>query len=255
MNKNLPPIIATLRNYPSFPVDPTHLEETIIGATAELRQVQVGRKTNFLEFYKIQLRFISLKVWAVQLLIIMGMGIFLHSFLQHSDSNIQLGMMASITAPLLVIAGLKTMTRSLNCHMLEIELSTYHLLEKLTIVRMSLLGMVDLIWLTLLGVLLSLWTGIEILDLFFYLLVPFNLACFGCLWLLNRIQTPNCGYYCLLYCGLLLMMQVILSFNPSFWLFDSTGITMVLLLLSTLGVVFELVATRKSYSSLKTASS
>ncbi|OKP99095.1 hypothetical protein [Paenibacillus sp. P46E] len=257
MNKKQRTIIATLRNYPSFPIDQILLEETIKGATGELSQAQAKRKTSIGEFYKVQLRFMRWKVWVVQLLIVLGMALLLYNSVQERNGNIQLIMLTSIAAPLLVIAGIQTMTQSISFNMQEIELSTYHRLEKLTLVRMSLLGMADLIGLTLLGGLLSAWTETGILDLVLYLLVPFNLTCFGCLWLLNRVRTRNCGYYCLLYCGLVVTGQMFLTCNPSLGLFESSAKVkwLVLLLLTTLGVVRQVNGLRKTCCSHETASS
>lgn len=256
MNKKQQAIIGVLQSYPSFPVEQSHLEETIKGAEAELRQAQGGRRTSLADFYKLQIRFIGWKVWAAQLLIVTGMAFLLYQSMQGHRANIQLIMLASLAAPLLVITGIQTLTRSLSHHMLEIELSTYHLLDKLTAVRMSLLGMADLIGLTLIGILLRAWTDAAILDMVFCLLIPFNVACLGCLLLLNRVRTPNCGYYCLFYCGLLVLIQIILSLNPSLRFVDSSAIGsgLVLLLLSAAGMVYEVSGLCKTCRTLETAS-
>ncbi|MFD1776357.1 hypothetical protein [Paenibacillus rhizophilus] len=248
-------ILAALRNYPSPPIDRQELEETVKGAAEALHRTQSSRRTSFGEFYVAQLRFISWKVWAVQLLIVLGMGLLLHNSLQQSNRNVQLVMLTSTAAPLLVIAGIQTLTRSLSCHMLEIELSTRHILEKLTLVRMSLFGIADLIGLTLLAVIMSAWMQMEIAVVLLYLLVPFNLTCIGCLWLLNRVRTPNCGYYCLFYCGLLVMIQMILMFHPSLWLFESSaiGVWQALLILTVIGIAFEVLDVRKTCRTLETA--
>ncbi|AIQ12530.1 hypothetical protein [Paenibacillus durus] len=248
-------IIAALKNYPSPPVDQKKLQETVKEGAEVLRQTQASRRTSFGEFYMTQLRFISWKVWAVQLLIVLGMGLLLHNSLQEQVRNVQLVMLTSIAAPLLVIAGIQTLTRSLSCHMLEIELSTRYLLEKLTLVRMSLLGMADLIGLALLAVLMTAWMQMEIAVILLYLLVPFNLTCFGCLWLLNRVRTPNCGYYCLIYSGMVALMQTILAFNPSLWLFESSsiGVWQVLMIITAAGIAFEVRGLLKTCRSLETA--
>lgn len=74
----------------------------------------------------------------------------------------------------------------------------------------------------------------DIRIILLYLLVPFNLTCLGCLWLLNRVRTPSCGYYCLIYCGLVALVQTILALNPSLGMFETSaiGVWLALLLLT-----------------------
>lgn len=59
------------KELPHAPIERQHLEDTARGAVEVLRQRQAGRRTSFGEFYLAQLRFISRKVWAVQLLIVL----------------------------------------------------------------------------------------------------------------------------------------------------------------------------------------
>ncbi|MEK4064072.1 MULTISPECIES: hypothetical protein [unclassified Paenibacillus] len=250
-------IVNALKNYPTPPIERQHLEDTARGAVEVLRQRQAGRRTSFGEFYLVQLRFISWKVWAVQLLIVLGMVLLLRNALQEMGESVQIVMMVSISAPLLVMAGIRTLTRSLSCHMLDIELSTRHLLEKLTMVRMSLLGMADLLGLTLLAAILSVWIHSDVATLLIYLLVPFNLTCLGCLWLLNRVRTPSCGYYCLTFAGMVALVQMILAFTPNLWVFEpaALGVWQTMLLVTTAGIALQVRGLRKTCRSLETASS
>ncbi|WP_341347370.1 hypothetical protein [Paenibacillus sp. FSL H3-0469] len=248
-------ITTTLRNYPSFPVDHESIEQTIYRSNKLLPQIQVTRRASLPEFYKAQLTFISWKVWILQLLIVAGMGVLLYQFINRPHRDIEVVMLASIAAPLLVITGLQTLTRSLTCHMIEIELSTWRRLEKLTLVRMSLLGIADLIGLIILAILLNAWIEMEIVSLLLYLLVPFNVSCLGSLWLMNRVRNTNCGYYCLAYCGLLIIVQVICSFTPplSLFLSSATGSWQILLVLSLGGIVYETRGISRNFKSLETA--
>ncbi|KFN10098.1 hypothetical protein [Paenibacillus macerans] len=248
-------IIAALQNYPSPLVDKQKLEETVKGAREILHRTQAARRTSFSEFYMTQIRFISWKVWVAQLFIVLGTALMLQHSLHKPNENIQLIMLVSIAAPLLVTAGIQTLTRSLSCRMLEIELSTRHLLEKLILVRMSLLGIADLIGLAVLAILLSAYMKMDISIILLYLLVPFNLTCLGCLWLLNRVRTPSCGYYCLIYCGLVALVQTILALNPSLGMFETSaiGVWLALLLLTVTGITFEVSGVRKACRSIETA--
>lgn len=259
MNKpSKAPVRDILREYPSPPVDRQRMKETIEGAAFIVRQAQESRGISFRQFYFIQLRFISKKVWGLQLLIVLGIGMLVHNALQAGrwSGDVQLLMLASIAAPLLALVGVQTMTRSLSCKMLEIELSTKYSLEKLTMVRMSLLGMADIVCLVLLAAFFSVELQQEISFMLLYLLVPFNLTCLGCLVLLNRVRTINCGYSCLIYGGFLVLVQVILAFTPSLQLYKNStaGVWLILLLLTTAGIAAEVRKLRATCKSIELVS-
>ncbi|MCG7410156.1 hypothetical protein MH117_22330 [Paenibacillus sp. ACRRX] len=249
-------VIAALKNYPVRPINQQELEATIKGATGLLSRTELSRRASFGEFYIAQLRFINWRVWVIQLLVIIGIGGLSYNSVYQQQGNIQLIMFTSIAAPLLLIVGIPTLTRSLRYQMMDIELSTHHLLEKLTLVRISLLGMADLIGLGLLAGLMSIWMQMGFAIMLLYLLVPFNLTCLGCLWLLNRLRIPNCGYYCLIYSSFVALVQTILAFNPSLSLYHSSaiGVWQTLLLLTIIGIAFEVSELRKTCRNLETAS-
>lgn len=221
-----------------------------------LRQRQAVRRTSSREFYLTQLRFISWKVWAAQLLIVLGMVLLLRNALHELGDQVQVVMLVSIAAPLLVMAGIRTLTRSHSCRMVELELSTRHLLEKLMLVRMSLLGMADLAGLILLAAVLSAWIERDITVMLLYLLVPFNVTCLGCLWLLNAVRTSNCGHYCLAFTGMVALMQMILVFNPDLWVFERSamGIWQLMLIVTTAGIALQVGGLRRNWRGLETAS-
>lgn len=191
----------------------------------------------------------------MQLLIVLGMLLLLRNALYELGDHVQVVMLVSIAAPLLVMAGIRTLTRSYSCRMVELELSTHHLLEKLMLVRMSLLGMADLAGMLLLAAVLSAWIHRDITVMLLYLLVPFNVACFGCLWLLNRVRTLNSGYYCFIFTGTVALVQTILVFNPNLWMFERSamGIWQMMLIASTAGIAQQVRGLRKHCRGLETA--
>ncbi|AIQ69735.1 hypothetical protein [Paenibacillus graminis] len=246
-------ILGSMKNFHSSPIDQQHLDRTITSATVELRQTLGNRRTTFLEFYISQIRFISWKVWAMQLLIVLGMGMLLHSLLLGSEESSDFIMLASTAAPLLVMTGIQTLTCSMSSNMLEIELSTRHLFQKLMLVRMSLLAITDLIGLTILAILLNFWIQADFVKLMLFLLVPYNVTCFGCLCILNKIRTSNCGNYCFIFCSLILLIQIMLKISAAQTLFDSLEVWLVLLMLTSLGVVKEVRGVNKVCCSLDSA--
>ncbi|MBT2291992.1 hypothetical protein J7E73_23245 [Paenibacillus albidus] len=247
-----------LRNFPSPPVDLQRMEDTIAGAQKIWNETQQSRRTSWREFYCAQLHFISKKVWALHLFIVLMMSWLLQHALSFESIWINEGqvlMFVSIASPLLVVAGLQVMIRSFSFSMLEIELSTKHSLEKLMLARMSLLSLVDILCLISMSVFFGLKLQQEIGLIFIYLLVPFQLTCLGCLAILSRTRSKDCGIYCLVFIGAQVLVQVILSLFPSLQLYDksSMGAWIAILLLSMAGLALEVRKLRVSCRSLDTA--
>ncbi|ASA24120.1 hypothetical protein [Paenibacillus donghaensis] len=223
------------------PTSPDVLEETIRQSKQLLRQNQLAKRTTFIEFFKAQLRFISPKIWGVQLLIVVGMILFVqHTEVSSVRDKLQLLAHASMAAPLLVLAGIQLLTRSFTHNMMEIELSTRHSLEKLMMVRLSILSMADLLGLLASASFFSMQLERDIGLVLLYLFVPFNLTCLGCLWILNRIHTKDSGYYCLAYGGLLVILQFVLSIE-TVNLYDAPAVGgwLIVLVVSSLAVIYE----------------
>lgn len=248
-------MVHILKNYPSLPVDELHLENTINMAAAGIRRDQEQQRTSFGEFYLAQLRFIHWKIWLIHVLIVIGTGLLLHHYIHEQRGAIQLIMLASMAAPLLVMAGIQTLTRSLTHHTLEIEVSTRYSLDKLIIVRLSIMGIADLMGLLTLAILSNVWIEMDLINMLLYLLVPFNITCFGCLWLLNRVRNMNCRYYCVTYACLITIMQFIWMLNPpSINLYNTTSrwIWLLILLTSSIGIGLETNRIKLTFRSLDT---
>lgn len=231
-----------LKRFPVPPIDQSRMEETIGQSKQILRQKQLESRTSFWDFVFIQFQFISKKVWVMQILIVLGIGLFMHIALSDSaEDKLQILMLASTAAPLLGLVGSQVIARSFTYNMMEIELSTKHSLEKLMIVRMLLLSMFDIVCLALLSSFFGIQLEREISLMLLYLLVPFNLTCLGCLWILNRVRNRDCGSYCLAFGGVFLLTQFVLSFNQSNKVYgtSTTGIWLVVLLISSVFIAIE----------------
>jgi hypothetical protein len=249
------PVQATLRNFPSPPVDHQRMEDTITRSKLIWKEAEQSRRTSWREFYFAQLHFISKKVWGMHLFIVLMMSWLLQhvpSFDSIWKNEKQILMLVSISAPLLVVAGLQVLVRSFNFTMMEIELSTKHSLEKLMLARMSLLSLMDILCLVILTIFFG-WQLQQGLGLIFlYLLVPFQLTCLGCLSIISRTRSKESGIYCLAFIGTQVLIQVVLSLFPSLQLYDKTamGGWFAILLLSMAGLVLEVRKLRISCRSL-----
>ena len=80
-------------------------------------------------------------------------------------------------------------------------------------VRLSLLGLADALCLSLLAVIFSVQFERELGVMLLYLFTPFLLTCLGCLFILTHSTAANGGWYCLIFGGFMLSLQVYLAFG------------------------------------------
>lgn len=178
------------KNVPPMP-NPDGINQTIIRAR-EVIQATEDEALSFWRFLFSQFGFIRKKVWIAQLFIILACGLALHYLPEEAKTFA----IISAAAPLIVLTNVFELSRSYAHGMVEIELSTRYSFKQLMIARLSVLGMVDILCLTILLVFSGVQLSTETYAIILYAFVPFLVTCFCCLLILNRIKRKECNYYC-----------------------------------------------------------
>ena len=173
------------QNIPPIP-NPNGKNQTIIRAR-EVRYATEGETLVFAKFLFSQFGFIRRKIWFAQLLIIWACGLALFYLPEEARTMAVI----SAAAPLIVLTNVFELSRSYTHGMVEIELSTRYSFRQLMIARLSVLGMVDVLCLTILLVLSGVQLPTEAYATILYTLVPFLVTCFVCLLVLNRIKSKE----------------------------------------------------------------
>ncbi|AWB46600.1 hypothetical protein DCC85_22125 [Paenibacillus sp. CAA11] len=232
--------------------DPERIAETIKRSRLILEesiQRDEGRRISFKQFYIRQLRFIGMRVWLLHVAVLVITAVLIHQIPgASSGGRLQLLALFSTAAPLLVLIGIQALTRSIGSRMLELEMSTLYSLERLFLVRLSLLALIDIAGLGILAGMFSLEWGQELGRMLLYLFTPFTVACVGCLWLLNCSRIRDKGFACTAYILLLLALQIACTLrtenqtglNALVYESSSTGLWVGVLLLSLLALIREL---------------
>ncbi|WP_058303087.1 hypothetical protein [Gorillibacterium timonense] len=232
--------------------DPERIAETVkhsrLILEEKLRKDQ-ERRISFKDFYIRQLRFIGLRVWFLHAGVLLMAAALIHRMPEDSSGErLQLLALLSTAAPLLVLIGIQTLSRSFASRMVELEMSTLYSLDRLFLARLSLLALIDIVGLGVLAGLFSLEWGQDLGRMLLYLFTPFTVACVGCLWLLNSPRIRDKGFGCAAYILLLLTVQVACAYrtenqtglNALVYESSSLGIWAVVLLLSSLALIREL---------------
>ena len=177
------------RNAP--PPDPAGIEQTL----ARAQKVMPAAKYPILPLWRFlfsQFSFIRKRVWLAQFLVVLACGLTLF-LLPREAKTIAL---ISAAAPLIVLTNVFELSRSYTHGMVEIELSTRYSFRQLMLARLSVLGAVDILCLTVLLIFSGMQISVEKYAIILYAFVPFLATCFACLLILNRIKRRESTYYC-----------------------------------------------------------
>lgn len=212
------------------------INQTII-RLREVIQASEDKTLTFGQFVFSQFGAIRKKVWIAQLFIILVCGLALY-FLPENARSIAI---ISAAAPLIVLTNVFELLRSYAHGMVEIELSTRFSFKQLMIARLSVLGMVDILCLTVLLVCSCLQLSSEPFAIILYAFVPFLVTCFACLLLLNHIKRKECNYYCAAV-GLFitLAISIVTKQYPQIYELSAIWVWLIIFVAAFAGMIFEI---------------
>ena len=252
MKKNYAKIHEDLQLF-SVPVyDCDEFQKTIQAAEKVYCENLMSKRIGFREFISMQVRFISRWVWLAQAAFLL-LFILLLSQYHFEKNDIQpIFLLFSFVAPLIAFIGFPEILKSYSHNMDEIEICTRFSICKLMSVRMLIIGLADLCCLTVILTASAISNGTLILRMILYLFVPFNLTCSGCLSVLNHVRSKYSEYYCAAVCLICIAVFCKLSFLKAFYVTATTGIWMIMFLITIVYFVIELVQALKNFNCLCT---
>ncbi len=237
-----------LQQYQVPPYDPKKKQQTIRLAQQAYRDRLLSKRIGFWEFIRMQMHFIGRWVWFAQSVLVLGFLILLtvYHFGQTDLQHILL--LFSTISPMIAFIGFPELMKSYTHGMEEIESCTRFSMRKLMGARMLILGLVDLFCLTVILAISSAHDSTLIVKFLFYLFVPFNLTCCGCLTVLSHVKSRQGGYYCGVICVLCMTAFGRLSFVEKYYKATATGIWAAMFVLTLVYLVIEIARTFQSFN-------
>ena len=188
--------------------DEQRIEQTIRQARAIMRKVEyMEENASFLDFFLSQFSFIRKRVWLIQFVILLFCASLLTGKREAAST---IGVMSTLT-PLIFLTWTQELSRAFLYETAEVELSTRFTLRQAVISRITMIGLFDLLSVTLLGFLTAHRFGLEMPHIFMFLFVPFLFTAFGCLFILNYFSIRSNVYCCAGWCGLVMIVFFYLS--------------------------------------------
>lgn len=190
--------------------DVRKLEEMIINAKKIELHPEKLRMTN-MEFIIDQMRFISKKTWISKIIFSAFMMCVLVN--ENGDAGNWFWTFIAISGPILCLMNANEICSAFQAGLVEIQMTAKNSFRKVLIIRMVVFGLFDLIFFTCTAVIMSIFKETAIWQVILYSTVPYEIMCFGCMFILNRCREENLLLYSGTYGICLSCMIVVLKIS------------------------------------------
>lgn len=171
-------------------------------------QLPYPKATN-LEFILSQIRYIRIRFWCLSVLLLLSMVTVSLSLQQGKEI---VGVL-SAGLPLLALTGITEISKSVSFHMTELEMSCKYNLSKITLIRLSTIGVFHLIILFLALFLFKDQSQYGVVRYALYAVTPFLLTSYVSFWVTNHVKSKDTIYICSGVASAISIMMFIMNTN------------------------------------------
>lgn len=186
--------------------------KSVFDAPAPLRKDMFLKQLNYpkprrIDFIFSQVGYIRKRIWILSVLVFLST---LYGLYICNAPNSLIWFISSIL-PFISLVSINELVRSITYKMEELEMSCKYNLLEVSIVRMGILGTVNLI--VLLSILLVLLkkTDFSSIRLGLYLITPYLLNCYGSLYFINHLKSRETIFICGSVTALVCLLNSLLS--------------------------------------------
>lgn len=224
--------------YVSVPTPPdSHAIENLVKYAAANRKSEIPDRMSFWQFYFSQFTFIRKRTWITQLILLFFI---VYIFVDKNETQAILTWFSAIS-PLIMLCGVKEILRTFMHRTYEIEVTTIYTVRQVMLTRAGIIGGLDIVCITSMMIFAGIRLDYPWMMLFLYILVPFLITCFGCLYILNRARNTESLYYCYGYGIIIDIVVIIMSLHfPHLYSLSLVGGWIVFFIISVIGVIREL---------------
>lgn len=196
-------------------------------------------KISFFKFFISQIKYIRKRVFLIQAIIML---VCLVALLITNKTNLNIKYISSLPSaiPYFVLIIATEISRSISHNMTELEMTTKYSLGQIIIVRTTILGSLNFIFLMFLLIFLKLKLDYSTLSLSLYIFIPFLLTCFGSLYVMNYIRNKNVNFYCAGISTFISLTNILLcNTNSNMYNYLNLRFWLILFVVLILGVIIQ----------------
>lgn len=194
---------VALKEHPDLEISEAHLMQTIHGARLAYQNRRHRERIRYPDLLLRQVRFIGANVWLIQgLLLLCALWLFGFRYMG-SVSNFELHhlpVLLGCFAVFIAMTGIPYIGRSAQHKMLEIEMATRVSVPKLLLVRIFIVGIGNMLLLTISIFLVRMKGELSTMSIALYLLLPYFIASCGCLLIQSYANGKQQGFISIAYC-------------------------------------------------------
>ncbi|MEG0578026.1 MAG: hypothetical protein RR500_09230 [Bacilli bacterium] len=229
-----------LKNHDVPEVPDRIINETVHLAKSEFGQTQIRYKMSFRELLVGQIKFISPSIWIIQVALLLIISSLLLVPNNTNNEYQKVVTILSMMAPIIAFVSIPELAKSVNHHMWEIELASKFSLQKLIVIRLTIIGVIDVIIMTPLVIIACTFYEIHFINVVLYILVPFSFASSLYLFILRKFPGKVGVFSCLITGSFITIGLYVLS-NFDQWYETASIFTWFLLLVCSIcTLVYEI---------------
>lgn len=204
MHKNMrSKLQAALKDQPALQISEEHLVQTMREARIAYQSRRQRERIRYPAFLLRQVRFVSAPVWLLQgLLLLCALWLFgFENMGSASDfAPRHLPILLGCFAVFIAMTGIPFIGRSAQYRMLETEMATRISIPKLLLTRIFIIGIGNVLLLTVSFFLARTKAEFGAGSIALYLLLPYLIACCGCLFIQAYAHSGQQGFACTAFC-------------------------------------------------------
>lgn len=222
------------------------IDETVRLAKLEFERTPIQYKMSFRDLFVGQVKYISPYIWIVQaafLFIVSGSLLLSTNTINERQTIITI---LSVAAPMIALVAMPELAKSFSYNMWELESTSKFSLQKLIVIRLIIIGMMDLFIITIMVIITCTFYEMSFVNVILYILVPFSLANSIYLFILRKFRGKTGAFSCLI-AGLFIAIGLgYLSMFNEWYVLTSTYIWIILFIFSLSTLAVEIVKLLKS---------
>lgn len=219
MKENFKDVLRRDLHSPEITINKSHLQHTLLSAHREILAKQPDKHIAFCNFLILQIRFIARKIWLLQGLVLVILS-FILTFLFKANiyDKHHIAIQLCSLSIVILMTSVPLIQRSIHYQMHECESASYFSTVRLLMAKLLIIGIGDIIMLSVLLLITICSTYLNIGSALLYLILPFLLTLYCYLYLLAHIPAKWFSSCCIGLCSLLYLCIVLLNrFVPTFF--------------------------------------